>query len=158
MPGLASSQNPKINLLRGALSGGISAYYRGDQMNRSMRELIGSGMGGIPNGIIGIAGTAGQLAGISGLGSAFTSSLRNGVGFAIGKVDKADITENIARDSLRGALAGASGGTAAGIAGFIPVTGLIGTVIKVSAGAIGGMAGGRLADHLSNKLWQASTL
>lgn len=152
--GLASSQNPNTNLLRGAISGGISAYFRGDHMTSSMRELVSGGMGGIPNGIKGIAGTAGQLAGISGLGSALTSSLRNGVGFAMGKVDKADIAENIARDSLRGALAGASGGTVAGLAGFIPVTGLMGTVIKVSAGAIGGMAGGRLADHLSNKLWQ----
>lgn len=152
--GIASSQNPNTNLLRGAISGGISAYFRGDHMTHSMRELVGGGLGGIPNGIKGIAGTAGQLAGISGLGSALTSSLRNGVGFAMGKVEKADLAENIARDSLRGALAGASGGTVAGVAGFIPVTGLMGTVIKVSAGAIGGMAGGRLADHLSDKLWQ----
>lgn len=151
---LTTSQNPQINLLRGAIAGGASAYFRGDQMTQSMRTLVSGGLSGIPTGLKGIAGTAGQLAGVSALGSAFTSSLRNGVGLALGKVDKADIAQNIARDSLRGALAGASGGTVAGVVGFLPVQGLMGAVLKVSAGAIGGMAGGRLADHLSDRLWQ----
>lgn len=150
----STTQNPTFNLMRGAVAGGASAYFRGDQMTQSMRQLVGGGLSGIPTGLKGVAGTAGQLAGVSALGSAFTSSLRNGVGLALGKVDKADLAENIARDSLRGALAGASGGTVAGVVGFLPVQGLMGTVLKISAGAVGGMAGGHLADRLSDRLWQ----
>lgn len=147
------AQDPRMNLLRGAIAGGASAYFRGDHMTQSMRGLMNGGLTGIPSGLKNVAGTAGQLAGISGLGSALTSSLRNGVGFALGKVDKADIAQNIARDSLRGAIAGASGGTVAGMVGFLPVGGIMGTVLKVSAGAVGGMAGGHFADRLSDKLF-----
>ncbi len=149
LSGFASDQLTLYNL-RSAISGGTSAYFRGHEMHNTMRSLVEGGLSGIPTGLKDMAGTAGQLAGIGAFGAAIGASIRNGYGLATGKIEASEVGMNIAKDTVRGALAGVSGGTAAGLVGFIPVKGVMGTVLSVGAGMVGGVLGGKLAEKLNS--------
>ena len=129
--------------------GGFAAYKLGGQMNGNMKSIFGNGFKGAFGGIKNTAITGIKGAGLGALVSAGVSAVGNGVGVATGKVDSSEAVSNVIKDSIGGLAAGALGTTAGGLASFIPVKGVVGTVLVTAAGAAGGVAGGMLANKLT---------
>ena len=132
-----------------AAGGGFAAYKLGGQMNGNMRSIFGNGFKGALGGIKNTAITGVKGAGLSALVSAGVSAVANGVGVATGKVESSEAISNVGKDAIGGAVGGLTGVTAAGLASFIPVKGVMGTILTVGAGAVGGVVGGQLANKLT---------
>ena len=134
-----------------AAGGGFAGYKLGAKMNADMKSIFNSGNGfkGALGGVKNTAITGLKGAGLSALVSAGVSAVANGVGVATGKVDSSEAVSNVVKDGIGGAVGGLTGVTAAGLASFIPVKGVMGTVLTVGAGAVGGVIGGRLASKMT---------
>jgi hypothetical protein len=132
-----------------AAGGGFAGYKLGAQMNADMKSIFGNGFKGALGGVKNTAITGLKGAGLSALVSAGVSAVANGVGVATGKVDSSQAVTNVVKDGIGGAVGGLTGVTAAGLASFIPVKGVMGTILTVGAGAVGGVIGGRLASKLT---------
>ncbi len=132
-----------------AAGGGFAAYKLGAQMNGNMKSIFGNGFKGALTGVKNTAVTGLKGAGLSALVSAGVSAVANGVGVATGKIDSSEAVSNVGKDAIGGAVGGLTGVTAAGLASFIPVKGVMGTILTVGAGAVGGVVGGRLASKLT---------
>ena len=134
-----------------AAGGGFAGYKLGAQMGGNMKSIFNSGQGfkGALGGVKNTAITGLKGAGLSALVSAGVSAVANGVGVATGKVERSEAVSNVVKDGIGGAVGGLTGVTAAGLASFIPVKGVMGTILTVGAGAVGGVIGGRLASKLT---------
>ncbi len=134
-----------------AAGGGFAGYKLGAKMGTDMKSIFNSGNGfkGALGGVKNTAITGLKGAGLSALVSAGVSAVANGVGVATGKIDSSEAVSNVGKDAIGGAVGGLTGVTAAGLASFIPVKGVMGTILTVGAGAVGGVIGGRLASKLT---------
>jgi hypothetical protein len=150
-PAYSTDENRVSTLLRDAAFGGIIAHYKGAEMNANMRSIFSDGIKNVPAGLKSTAMTGLKATGVAALGIGLGSSIINGYRAATGKIETGEAMTNIAKDTIRGTLAGAGGVTVGGLAGFIPVGGAMGTVIMVGAGAVGGVLGARLSEHITNK-------
>ncbi len=134
-----------------AAGGGFAGFKLGAKMGTDMKSIFNSGNGfkGALGGVKNTAITGLKGAGLSALVSAGVSAVANGVGVATGKVDSSEAVSNVVKDGIGGAVGGLTGVTAAGLASFIPVKGVMGTILTVGAGAVGGVIGGRLASKMT---------
>ena len=132
-----------------AAGGGVAAYKFGLQMNDNMRSVFGNGFKGALGGIKNTALTGLKGAGLSALVSVGVSAVANGIGVATGKVERADVAHHVINDGIGGAVGGLVGVTAAGLASFIPVKGVMGTVLTVGAGAVGSVLGSQMVGEFN---------
>ena len=149
--GFSTDFNSISSMAAHAAGGGFTGFKLGAKMGTDMKSIFNSGNGfkGALGGVKNTAITGLKGAGLSALVSAGVSAVANGVGVATGKVDSSEAVSNVVKDGIGGAVGGLTGVTAAGLASFIPVKGVMGTVLTVGAGAVGGVIGGRLASKMT---------